>query len=94
MRFPFYLTLLTGCFALGACSTNFQEENDTFFSPSATYIYPYSLVFNTPTPGFIRSPYAPEAGLVDVRGIKPGTLVRCPYTGRYFVVPPRRTPDQ
>lgn len=38
-------------------------------------------------PGMLLSPYAPDAGMVDVEGIPPGTSVKCPYSGLTFRVP-------
>jgi len=38
--------------------------------------------------GFMRSPYHPEAGLIDYRGLPPGTEVKDPYTpGKIILVP-------
>ena len=38
-------------------------------------------------PGFLISPWAPNDGPVDVRGIPRGAEVKCPYTGKVFIVP-------
>lgn len=37
--------------------------------------------------GMVYSPYAEDKGQVDVDGLKRGTRVKCPYTGKHFRVP-------
>jgi hypothetical protein len=37
--------------------------------------------------GWVISPWAPRAGLVDVRQYKPGEIVTCPFTGKPLEVP-------
>lgn len=51
---------------------------------------PRELLTGTPVagkPGFVTSPYAPRAGYVDTRGFSPGEQVKCPYSGKIFLVP-------
>lgn len=38
-------------------------------------------------PGYVTSPFAPTSGYVDLRGFPSGAEVKCPYTGRLFLVP-------
>ena len=37
--------------------------------------------------GFAKSPYAPAKNDLDLRPYKKGSQVKCPYTGRIFIVP-------
>ena len=38
-------------------------------------------------PGFVISPYSPNAGYVDIRGFPIGAEVKDPYTGKVFIIP-------
>jgi beta-lactamase regulating signal transducer with metallopeptidase domain len=38
-------------------------------------------------PGYILSPFWPDAGYIDVRGFPSGTKIKCPYTGKIFKTP-------
>ena len=48
------------------------------------------LPYGTPVPGkpgLVTSPFAPDAGFVQVLGFPPGTPVEDPYTGKVFLTP-------
>lgn len=47
--------------------------------------YPYGI--KTKWPGLVKSPYAQDKTLVDVGAMASGTPVRCPHTGKIFIVP-------
>jgi len=58
--------------------------------PMATPSTGREIAYGTPVPGkagFVTSPHSPYAGYVDVRGFPPGTEVKCPYSGKIFLVP-------
>ena len=38
-------------------------------------------------PGYVISPFAPDAGYIDVSGLAPGSDAKDPYTGKIFRVP-------
>ena len=74
------------------------ESQPTPASSSSTTLAPTSnptppareMAYGTPVPGkpgFVTSPHMPYAGYVDVRGFPPGTEVKCPYSGKIFLVP-------
>jgi hypothetical protein len=46
--------------------------------------------YGAPVPGkkgLVTSPFAPESGYIDVRGVPPGTAVKDPYSGKTFLTP-------
>ncbi len=49
--------------------------------------YPYAI--KTQRARVVRSPYAQDEKFadIDVSGMEPGSLARCPHTGKIFVVP-------
>lgn len=38
-------------------------------------------------PGYVTSPFSPDAGYVDVTGLTPGSKAQDPYSGKVFRVP-------
>jgi cytoskeletal protein RodZ len=45
-------------------------------------------------PGFFSSPYAPNAGMIDARGIPAGSIAKCPFTKKSFIIPAIRNQRQ
>lgn len=61
-------------------------DNPGSSSSSPKVNYPTGIPISG-KPGLVKSPYAQYAGEVDVKGIPSGTTVRCPFTGKIFIVP-------
>jgi hypothetical protein len=57
-----------------------------FLSASSILAFPYGVPVSGKA-GFVTSPYAQFEGYVDVRGFPKGTEVKCPYSGKIFLVP-------
>ncbi|MBI4024424.1 MAG: hypothetical protein HY360_05545 [Verrucomicrobia bacterium] len=50
--------------------------------------YPYAIKTKwTKSDGLVKSPYAQDKQLIDVSKYAPGDPVRCPHTGKIFIVP-------
>jgi hypothetical protein len=55
-------------------------------APAKSPRYPYGI----PIPGkagFVKSPYAPSKGYVDLTRYRKGAQVKCPFTGKIFLAP-------
>ena len=72
--FTLSLTVLTGC---GSVSSQV---------PVAKGDYPFGIPVSD-KPGFCLSPFYSGPELVDVQGISAGSKVKCPFTGKVFLVP-------
>ncbi len=68
--------------AAGALVGAAVEAEGGYYGGQPVDAYPYGRVGGG-GPGVVRSPYPPH-GLVDVRGIPRGALVRDPHSGRVF----------
>ena len=62
-------------------------------TPAPGQKFPYAIPVEN-KPGFVRSPYAPDAGMIDVRGFPTDTQVKDPYTGKIFLVPADYSPTK
>jgi hypothetical protein len=83
-------------FSLGSCTTEEVVRQPTPPPTTTTTVRTTTTTTtNQPVvgipvqyrPGFIRSPLAPDAGLIDVRGVPSGTEIQDPYSGQTIRVP-------
>lgn len=50
-------------------------------------VLPVAVINPADNPGFVRSPYAPDARAVDARDLPAGTELKCPVTKKLFRLP-------
>jgi hypothetical protein len=83
-------------FSLGSCTTEEVVRQPTPSPTTTTTVRTTTTTTsNEPVvgipvqyrPGFIRSPLAPDAGVIDVRGVPSGTDIQDPYSGHTIRVP-------
>ena len=58
--------------------------------PIAEHSRPKNVPIAVPVPGkpgYVTSPFTPNAGYIDVTGMAPGTEAKDPYSGKVFRVP-------
>jgi len=73
----------------GAAANNAVPKPSATPAPQ-TAVTQRDVPYGTPVPGkpgYVTSPHSPYSGYVDVRGFPPGTEVKCPYSGKIFLVP-------
>jgi TIR domain len=66
-----------------------QQKGITGGAPkpsSSPKSYPYGIPVQGKS-GFVKSPYAPSRGEIDIRRYPKGSQVKCPFTGKIFIAP-------
>ena len=83
----FVALILATAMILTACAHSSPEDGmrPPGFKPSASRL-PYGLPVPG-KPGYVRSPYRPEAAAMNVKGRQPGQQVRDPVAHKDFLLP-------
>jgi hypothetical protein len=68
------------------CINCSQAEESASSHPSKIETLAYGILIPD-KPGFVKSPYKPDAGMIDVRGFKADAEVMDPYSQKIFLVP-------
>lgn len=81
----------TNTAATNTPSTATTPSANPFLSPTPRPVATTrDIPYGTPVPGkpgYVISPFSPNAGYVDVHGFPPGTEVKDPYSQKIFLVP-------
>lgn len=71
--------------------TSPRRAEDAAENSSANSVDASELRYGIPAPGrpgMVKSPFASQDQLVEVSGLAVGEIVKCPYSGKLFRVPP------